>query len=199
MRYWLIILCCALGNLSARADADLVWKWFSPELRDLERQQGDVQRQLDDLGVPVVGQTAAQIGHQHRRLSSPPTPDRAPWVRIDLKSSQPIDLITLVPAQVDWQSINRPAYGFPVRFRVELSDDVAFKAAFVAGDFTKEDFPNPGVAPVTIHCGGRLARYVRVTVTKLAEENQQFFYALGEIMVISGNLNVAINRAVSAS
>ncbi len=46
---------------------------------------------------------------------------------------------------------------------------------------------------------GPKARYVRVTVTKFALENGQYFFALAEVMVLPGNRNVAISRPVSVS
>src|SRR5262249_42035310 len=160
------------------------------------RDQKEVARKLDALGTPVLGQTAVQLGYQHTRLERQRT-NNFPWVQIDLKRPQPIDTVALLPALVDWQPYIRSSYGFPVRFRVDISDrdlanDKSLNETTLAGDFTKEDFANPGVAPVTIHCHRRVARFVRVTVTKLAEENHQFFYALSEVMVLSSNLNVAI-------
>jgi len=203
MRRWLFIFVCTMASVSARGEVELWWKWFSPELRELERKQKDVTRQLDELGTPVLGQTALQFGFQHARLTRQVT-NNFPRIQIELKESQPIDTIALIPALVDWQPYNRSSYGFPVRFRVDvsehdLSNDRSLNDSTLVGDFTKEDFPNPGVAPATIHFNRRVGRYVRVTVTKLAEENHQFFYALSEIMILSGNLNVAIDGDVRAT
>ncbi len=144
-----------------------------------------------------MGQTAEQFGYQHPRLDAPPL--NPAWVQIDLRSAQTIDWIALVPAQLDWQSFDRPAYGFPKRFRVDISDDSEFLAFTTVADFTESDFPDPGVAPVGVKVWGQKARYVRVTVTKFALENGQYFFALAEVMVLSGNRNVAISRPVSVS
>ena len=182
--------------ISSLAEIEGWRKWLTPELRGLEQKRTVAQQQLSALGIPPVGSTTAQLGHQHPRTSSPPL--AAPWVQVDLGALQKIDSIVLVPALVE-QSTDRPAYGFPARFRVDLSDDAQFKKFFAAGVFIEEDFPNPGVAPVIIHVGGKMARYIRLTVTKLAEENHQYFFALSELMVLSGNLNVALGRPVKAS
>jgi signal transduction histidine kinase len=185
------------GAGSAPGAQEAWLKWFSPELRELEQKRAAVQRELDALGIPVAGQTVLEIGYQHERLSSPPL---APaWVQVDLLQQQTIDSIALVPALLDWQAPTRSAYGFPLRFRVDLATDPEFKAPITVGAFTETDFPDPGVAPLTIHAGGQRALYVRLTATKLAEENRQFFFALSELMVISGNLNVAIGCPVRAS
>lgn len=170
---------------------------LSPELRAVEREQTDLRRELAALGTPLVGQTVAEFGYLHPRLSAPPP--ASPWVQIDLQSPQPIDWIALIPAQVDWQPAGGPAYGFPPRFRVDLSDVPDFSSSVPIAVFTESDFPEPGIAPVPLRAGGRVARYVRVTVTKLAVENSQHFFALAELMVVSGARNLALGRPVSTS
>ena len=53
------------------------------------------------------------------------TPDVTSWVQVDLGRSMPIEEIRLVPARpVDFA--DTPGFGFPVRFRVEVSDDPEF-------------------------------------------------------------------------
>jgi len=171
---------------------------FNPELHRLAARRIVLEGELAALGTPVVGQTAEQFGYQHQRLDSPPI--NPAWVQIDLGSPQPLGWIALVPAQLDWQSVDRPAYGFPRRFRIDLADEPEFLAPAVVADFTESDFPNPGVAPLAVHLPTpRTARYVRVTVTKFALENAQYFFALSEILALSGNRNVAIGRPVSVS
>lgn len=184
-------------STATAAPGDSWLGWFSPALREIDRRQSATQQELAALGTPVVGQTVPQFGYQHPRLAAaPPT---SPWVQIDLQSSQPIDWIALAPAQLDWQSVDHAAYGFPPRFRVDLSDDPAFATFTPVAVFTETDFPDPGIAPVALPVSGRRARYVRVTATKLAIENDQHFFALAEIMVLSGPRNLAIGRPVTAS
>lgn len=181
--------------LAASGDTWLVW--LSPALHDVVQRQTTTQHALSALGTPVVGQTVPQFGYQHPRLAAaPPT---SPWVQIDLQGTQPIDWIALAPAQLDWQSVDHAAYGFPPRFRVDLSDDPAFATFTPVAVFTETDFPDPGIAPVALPVGGLRARYVRVTATKLAIENDQHFFALAEIMILSGPRNLAIGRPVTAS
>lgn len=193
----LLAVAAALTAVASARAADPWLIWFSPALREVLQRQTTAQRELASLGTPVVGQTVPEFGYQHPRLAAPPP--TSPWVQIDLESAQPIDGVALVPAQLDWQSVNHAAYGFPRRFRVDLSDDPAFATFTPVAVLTDTDFPDPGLAPVTLPAGGRRARYVRVTVTKLAVENDQYFFALAELMVISGRRNLAIGRPVRAS
>ena len=166
-------------------------------MRHLDQKRAAYERELAGLGTPVIGQTAEQFGYQSPRLDAPPL--NPAWVQVDLRSTQPIDWIALFPAQLDWQSIERTSYGFPKRFRIDISDDRDFVTFTTVADFTESDYPDPGVAPVPVKLANQNARYVRVTVTKFALENGQYFFALAELMVLSGNRNIAINRPVSVS
>jgi signal transduction histidine kinase len=195
------MLALFLGATVAPSRAAEATSWLgellNPELRHVEQERAACERELAKLGTPVVGQTAEQFGYQHPRLDAPPL--NPAWVQVDLRSTQPLDWIALVPAQLDWQSYDRTAYGFPKRFRIDVSDDRDFITFNTVADYTESDFPDPGVAPVAVKLTGQSARYVRVTVTKFALENGQYFFALAELMILSGNRNIAINRPVSVS
>ncbi len=169
---------------------------FSSKLRDVENELISRRIELAAAGDPVVGNTVPQFGYQTQQKPAPPP--ESPWVQVDLGSTQRIDTIALVPVLVDFQPLDRGAYGFPRRFRVDVSDDVSFSnftPLFVHAD---DDFPAPGVAPVVIPAASA-ARYIRVTVTKPAEENHTFFVALGELMALQGNRNIALGGKVSGA
>ena len=195
------MLALLMGVFGTPAHAAGSGSWLAellnPELRRVDQQSALYERELAHLGTPVVGLTAEQFGYQHPRLDAPPL--NPAWVQVDLRSTQPIDWIALVPAQLDFQSFDRTAYGFPKRFRIDVSDDREFVTFTTVADFTESDFSDPGVAPVAVKLAGQNARYVRVTVTKFALENGQYFFALAELMVLSGNRNIAISRPVSVS
>jgi len=188
-----LALLLALSPLAAAGD----WRGvFSSELRATEHDLEVRRAELAALGDPVVGNTVPQFGYQTNQKPVP-SPE-SPWVQVDLGSSQAFDTIALVPVLVDFQPLARGAYGFPRRFRVDASDDASFAVFTPLFVHTDDDFPPPGVAPVVIPAAGK-ARYIRVTVTKPAEENHTFFVALGELMVLRGNRNIALGGAVKAS
>lgn len=197
MLAWLAGLCIAPVPLHAEIERSWMAELLNPELRRIEQQRAADERELARLGAPVVGLTAEQLGYQHPRLDAPPL--NPAWVQVDLRSTQSIDWIALVPVQLDFQSFDRTSYGFPKRFRIDISDDREFITFTTVANFTESDFPDPGVAPVAVKLSGQKARYVRVTVTKFALENGQYFFALAELMVLSGNRNIAISRPVSVS
>ncbi len=191
---------CLLALAAALAAQEAADSWlhpFSPELRALDRDRAAAEHELAGLGAPVIGQTAPQFGYQHPRVLAPPlTP---PWVQVDLQIRRAIDWIVLVPAVLDWQSDRKPTYGFPPRFRIDVSDQADFAISTPVSIVSDSAFADPGVAPVAVRADGIAGRYVRITVTELAQEDGQYFYALAELMVIVGKRNVAVGRPVSAS
>ena len=67
-------------------------------------------------------------------------------------------------------------------------------------DFTAQDYPSPGLGPVVIPMRGeKTGRHLRITVTKMPFEEGRYFFALAEVMVLSGNLNIAVKRRVTTS
>lgn len=188
----------ALAGAGAAVEDEAWLRWVSAELAALDARRAEVRGRLDRLGAPVIGQTAPQFGHQHQRLSQPPlTP---PWVQVDLEEPVAIERIALIPAVLDWQADTKRTYGFPPRFRIDVADTADFAQPLTVADYTERDVTDPGIAPLVVELGTpRRARYVRITVTKLAVENGQHFYAIGELMVLTGRRNVAVGRPVSAS
>lgn len=186
------VVAAVIAISSARAN---VPDWFSADLRAARAALRRERAELAALGPLPSGQTAPQLGAQFRQVQAPPPV--APWLQLDLGRHERLDRIVLVPAQVDYRTAGRDSYGFPRRFRVDVSDDPAFGVFDALFDHTAEDFDPPRAAPVVIDARGISARYVRVTVTRLAEENGWHSYALAEIMVLRGNTNVALGATVS--
>ncbi|WP_329061694.1 family 78 glycoside hydrolase catalytic domain [Amycolatopsis sp. NBC_01480] len=112
-----------------------------------------------------------------------PVADATKWVQVDLGSSQRLGSVSLFPAR----PANDPAgdlvgAGFPVRYRVQVSDDPAFATATTVADRTGADQANPGTAPVTLPADVT-GRYVRITATKLPCAGTSCTFRLAEIGV----------------
>lgn len=196
MRIVLLLLTAVL----AHAVDDSAWLGLlSHELRTLDEQRLATRARLDALGAPVIGQTAPQLGHQSQRLQQPPLTPL--WVQVDLEEATRIERIAVIPAVLDWQSDTKRTYGFPPRFRIDVADSADFAQPLTVADYTEQDLPDPGIAPLVVVLDTpRQGRYVRITVTKLAvEKNDQHFFAIGELMVLSGRRNLAVGRPVTAS
>lgn len=125
------------------------------------------------------------------------TADTEKWVEIDLGREVPVGKVVLRPCHDEFNNINA-GFGFPVRFRVELRSESGTPASG-RGDFSSSDYPNPGLAPVTIKYDTPAARFVRVTATRLMKRSNDYNFALAEVEVFdnAGN-NVAAGAKVVA-
>jgi mono/diheme cytochrome c family protein len=134
------------------------------------------------------------------------TQDTVKWVQVDLGASVEIDRVWLLPASDPYNGIG-DGFGFPVRFKVEVSDDPEFrtgvKLAWIRYDVSfMADFPNPGLTPFSTGGSkddGIAGRHVRVTATRLAPRKGDYVFALAELKVTdrAGN-NVALGKPVTS-
>ncbi len=127
-------------------------------------------------------------------------PDEEKWVQLDLGRTVAVAEIRLRPAYDDFAGIGA-GFGFPLRYRVEGSDDAEFKTGVtILRDATDRDQVNPLTSPVSIAAEGRSFRFVRLTATKLAERSKDYMLALAEIEVsgAADAANLAKTATVSA-
>src|SRR6185503_1200551 len=115
--------------------------------------------------------------------------DAEKWVQVDLGRSVSIGSIVMHPCNDDFNGIGE-GFGFPVRYKVEVSDDAAFQQEVaLLGDFTNADVANPRLAAQSIEAGGRRARFIRVTATKLAPRQDDYIFALAELSALTADGN----------
>ncbi len=127
------------------------------------------------------------------------SPDAAKWVAVDLGKDRKIDAVELNPARPYDYSPDTPGFLFPVRFKVEAARQADFADAKTVVDQTAADMPNPGLKAPIYRFEPVVARYVRLTVTRLARrEGTNFAFALAEMQVLSGPENLAKGRPVTA-
>ncbi len=169
----------------------------SPELQAIDARIMSIAEQLatmPDPFAPVEGAASPSNGY-HSEIAA--QAEATKWVQIDLGTALPIDVVRLVPARPT-DFADTPGFGFPVRFRVAVSDDPTFVTPVVISDQSKQDVPNPGRRPWSIAVGQRSARYVRVTAEKLWPRTNDFVFSLAELQVESGGRNVAAGAGVTA-
>jgi hypothetical protein len=136
-----------------------------------------------------------------------PTQDAVKWVQVDLGKSVQVERIVLKPCYDDFGKIGG-GFGFPVRFKIEVSDDPEFKTGvslvWRKHDATfMHDFPNPGLKPFesgTAGDDGVTGRFVRVTAVKLAQRVKDYIFALAEMEVYDSKTgpNLAAGRPVTS-
>lgn len=169
--------------------------YFSAEVRDIDKRIAEARKQLSPLPELFLNQQTGRIGYVSRPTdaNAPRNPDKPDTrsIRLDLGNRQPIDNVVLVPADFSTGQESGAGYGFPVRWRVEVSDDPGFEEMRILADHTGQDFPNPRRYPVVIPAEGVATRYIRLTATALWTSEGRSLLALGEIMVLQGDRNVA--------
>ncbi len=176
-------------------------------ISDVPKALSEKVRQIDDdrsffelrlkSAPPYATQSKIHAGFHSRFVA---TPNEIQWVQVDLGRQFPISRIVMVPTAVQRENEIVEGYGFPVRFRVQVSNNPEFKDSDLVADHTSSDYSNPGRYPVQFPALDLVGRYVRITVTGHYSTNGgQAFFALGELIVLSGNRNVAAWRPVRAT
>jgi len=121
------------------------------------------------------------------------------WVQIDLAQVKRIDCVRVYPAFTPGDE-HPNGYGFPMRFKIEVSDDSSCANSAPIADWTGKDFPEPYDDITEFGGGGTQARYVRLTATRLRKSQDGVGYqlAIGKIDVISDGVDVAERCAVAS-
>jgi mono/diheme cytochrome c family protein len=154
-----------------------------------------VEKQLTEASKSTKGTKPPEFG-SHSQLSA--KQDIAKWVQIDLGESVKLDRVVIKPCHDDFNNIGA-GFGFPLRFKAEVSDDPAFKTAVVIADETTKDFPNPALKPYSAKVEGKSGRYIRVTATKLAPRQNDYILALAELEAFDADgTNRAKGKPVTA-
>ena len=168
--------------------------------------------------VPAGPESTPHFGYRSRKAGST---DTVKWVQVDLGETRRFEAVRLWGAwPVDDGRV--AGDGFPVRFRIEVSDDPSFSSPRSVVDCTGTDQPNPGVGPAAFPFAQTAARYVRLTATRLCgdwkvrwDEKADAYVsepvtgeapgktapwklALAEMEVLSDGKNIARGRPVEA-
>jgi mono/diheme cytochrome c family protein len=196
--------------------------------QELQKQRKVLTAEIKALESPLQAKVGGKLLALDRRIAgaadkkSPTNPNAHPdygyhsaiskmqdavkWVQVDLGQSVTIDRVVLLPCYDDFNGIGA-GFGFPVRFKLEVSDDPEFKTDVTLlwrqHDQTfMNDFKNPGLTPFVSGSAkddGTKGRYLRVTATKLAPRKNDFIFALAELQVFDeSGANVALHRPVMA-
>ncbi|MDR3727285.1 MAG: glycoside hydrolase family 127 protein [Terracidiphilus sp.] len=136
-------------------------------------------------------------------------PNSVTWVQLDLSKSVAIEVIKLFPASerpYPWGGGYYAGEGFPLRFRIDASEDPMFSNPRTIADFTSSDFPDPKDNITQYSAHGVRARYIRLTATTLRPVrtdaaggfSPDYTLTLAKIAVVAGGKDVAVGCNVSA-
>ncbi|MGL6094266.1 MAG: discoidin domain-containing protein, partial [Fimbriiglobus sp.] len=135
----------------------------SPHFRELDDRRAVLAAAHDDATIPPG--SPSTLGY-HSRVAG--AADRPRWVEIDLGRELSVDSVVLFPATAP-PFYPSPGFYFPPRFKVELSARGDWSDAVGVADYTDVPPPFPTNLPVVLPAGGRPARKVRLTATRLTE------------------------------
>ncbi|MBI3862929.1 MAG: DUF1549 domain-containing protein [Planctomycetia bacterium] len=170
-------------------------KVTTPEIEKIDAELKELARQLASLPKAAQAGDSSPTNGYHSGIEA--TPDVEKWVQVDLAEPRAIEEIILVPARpTDFP--DTPGFGFPQRFRVDVSNDPKFAERQTIVDHTAADFTNPGDKPFTAPGPKDKVRYIRVTATRLWKRANDFVFALAELQAVSVKKNLALGAAVTA-
>ncbi|MGI4790992.1 MAG: family 78 glycoside hydrolase catalytic domain [Janthinobacterium lividum] len=131
------------------------------------------------------------------------TPNAAKWIVLDLGTSKSFDGARLNPAKPDGVSGDIATILYPVRFRIEASEQPDFQGAITVVDKTGQDVkpPRPGFYDADLYRFPKtMGRYVRLAVSRLSLwDGNDYALALGHFQVFDGDTNIAVNAPAQCS
>ena len=192
-------------NAQRRSLETSITQLEAPLIQKCREAYDALTKRIDGIQKTGSNPNAAPNYGYHSAITT--SDESAKWVQVDLGETVDVQRIILKPCYDDFGKIGG-GFGFPVRFKIEVSDDPAFqKDVFLVWkkhDATfMNDFPNPGLTPFetgTAKDDGVRGRYVRVTATKLAQRSKDYIFALAELEVFStkDGPNIAAGKPVTA-
>jgi signal transduction histidine kinase len=166
-------------------------------LPELEQRLSTIDAELAQLARITLRSGVGNVGWITNPQKNPKIPE---WAEIALPENTLIDRIVLVP--ILWNDAEKgpQADGFPEAFEI-----IAGTADHPAGEVIARRGPAdqflPRVAPLVIDLPPTNASWVQVKATQLSSHarNPARVFKLSEIMLFSGEQNVALNQPVQVS
>lgn len=161
----------------------------------LDRSDWRAQWIADPSSLTNANTRAPHNGYHSELAKSPDTPK---WLTVDLGDVQELDAVRLFPARpYDWQP-DTPGFLFPIRFKIEAADHADFSDARTLADETSADEPNPGTNAPVYRFAPAHGRFVRLTVTRLAQRDPgNHAFALAEMQALNGDRVLGPSRVLA--
>ena len=211
--YGLQSVFAALDRSDATFDVDPTIRKYRKRLGDDVKALTSQRDQLLSNVKEAVGDELAALEKEIRELEKPSKQhpsfgyhsgiearaDVEKWVQLDLGEVSVAERIEYIPAHDDYNGIGA-GFGFPIRYRIEISDGEVFESSAVTvADYTDEDVTNPQNNRQRVLLNGKPLRFVRITATKLAPRSNDYNFALAEVRVLDKEgRNLAQSKTVSA-
>ncbi len=193
-----LILCAGMLAFTVTEHASPAAGWRQLSLSLLAQRLADVDETLLELPSLSLRGGAGAIGFRSVSYSEP---NNRVWIEIELGSTELIDQIVLVPTI--WRDAKNgfAADGFPLQFDILIGTDEDSETSVVAR-VKKDDAILPRVAPLVIDLPNPVAgSWMRIDASVLSPRvwDGRFDLQLAEIIVFSGEENVALHQHVTVS
>ncbi|MGJ8654825.1 MAG: ATP-binding protein [Akkermansiaceae bacterium] len=170
----------------------------STDIPGIEQRLSNIDHQLKELAQPSLRGGIGAIGY---RSMSHITGDHTEWIKIDLGIERSIDEVVLVPLLYRDSKLGFTAHAFPHSFRIIAGTDND-SAGTVIADYPSTEHLLPRVAPLVVQVKeGTKASWIKIEATLLGARffDKRYVLQLSEILVFSGEENVALRQPVTAS
>ena len=193
----LLIATLLLGVLPAFAAPPEPPSLGEMKLSQLEQQLTEIDTELSELAQTSLRGGVGAIGYRSKPHT---TAANTEWIEIDLKTEAVIDEIVLVPSL--WRDSEKgfQSDGFPESFRVVAKSPSHPEGTQIAA-YDSAHAIQPRIAPLIIPATGISASQIRIEATRLSPRafDQKFSFQLSEVLVFSGEKNVALRCPVTRS
>lgn len=162
-------------------------------LTALEHELAGIDSELGQLARLTLRRGVGSLGYRSNIHGSPGEKE---WVRIELGEETPIDGVTLVPMLFRETQTGVQAEGFPKAFRILAGTGQTTNEVAVVSE---KDHIMPRIAPLALTFPPTKASWVMIETTALTTRMMadHYFLQLSEIMVFSGQENVALHKPVT--
>jgi len=169
----------------------------SASLSELEQRLTATDLELSQLASYSLRTGVGAVGY---RSQDHAVATESEWIQIDLDHERTIDQIVLVPVLWRDSKTGFRADGFPSEFRIVVgtaSDSVGT----VVASYGAAARLLPRIAPLVVSFPGINASWVRVEAKVMSPRawDGKFIFQLAEVLVFSGEENVALRRPVQTS
>jgi signal transduction histidine kinase len=166
---------------------------------EIERSIAGISTEMESLPELTISSTPWTLGYSSKMRQAK---DQAHHFDIWFNNSAVIDLIALIPTSYTTSSGKTAAFGFPERFVIERL--LADGTSEVIIDYSKQDYTVTGIEPQLFHLAEPVfANGIRLTTLIQADNptwwSSEAITSLSEVMIFSGDWNVALDAKVNAS
>jgi len=179
------------GADSRWVDRLAFWSWN--ELGALDSGIREREQQLAKLPELMLINSCIRVGLK----TGYTTDEDVRWFELALKEAELADSIVLVPPLAKGANAVVAGYGFPVRFKLEVFDEQ--DRPHIILDQTTSDFANPGCFPIVARFDPRMIKRARFTATDPWSADGPEVLAMAEMLVLSGDRNLALDASVTSS